>query len=59
MQNRIQKLGVAELRRARSESRSLYWLVGVFSLFANLLMLTGPLYMLSVYDRVLGSRSSA
>ncbi|KEJ94909.1 type I secretion system permease/ATPase [Pseudosulfitobacter pseudonitzschiae] len=59
MQNRVQKLGVAELRRARSESRSLYWLVGVFSLFANLLMLTGPLYMLSVYDRVLGSRSEA
>ncbi|MGD9865529.1 MAG: type I secretion system permease/ATPase, partial [Pseudodonghicola sp.] len=30
---------------------------GVFSFFANLLMLTGPLYMLQVYDRVLGSRS--
>ncbi len=59
MQNRVQKRGVAELRRARAESRSLYWLVGVFSLFANLLMLTGPLYMLSVYDRVLGSRSEA
>jgi ATP-binding cassette subfamily C protein len=59
MQNRIQKMGVAELRRARAESRSLYWLVGLFSLFANLLMLTGPLYMLSVYDRVLGSRSEA
>jgi PrtD family type I secretion system ABC transporter len=26
-------------------------------LFANLLMLTGPMYMLQVYDRVLGSRS--
>ena len=28
-----------------------------FSIFVNLLMLTGPLYMLQVYDRVLGSRS--
>ena len=31
--------------------------VGIFGFFANLLMLTGPLYMLQVYDRVLGSRS--
>ena len=29
----------------------------LFSIFANLLMLTGPLFMLQVYDRVLGSRS--
>lgn len=49
--------GLAELRAARSESRKLYWAVGVFSFFANLLMLTGPIYMLNVYDRVLGSRS--
>ncbi len=31
--------------------------LGVFSLFINLLMLTGPLYMLQVYDRVLASSS--
>ncbi|MEM9551445.1 MAG: type I secretion system permease/ATPase [Pseudomonadota bacterium] len=49
--------GVAELRAARRQSRGLYWFVGIFSFFANLLMLTGPLYMLQVYDRVLGSRS--
>ncbi len=49
--------GRAELRAARQQSRSLYWAVGLFSFFANLLMLTGPLYMLQVYDRVLGSRS--
>ncbi|WP_373355617.1 type I secretion system permease/ATPase [Pseudoroseicyclus sp. CXY001] len=49
--------GRAELRAARAESRWLYWAVGLFSFFVNLLMLTGPLYMLNVYDRVLGSRS--
>lgn len=49
--------GAEELRAARRQSRGLYWFVALFSFFANLLMLTGPLYMLQVYDRVLGSRS--
>ena len=49
--------GAAELRAARRESRTLYWTVGIFSFFVNTLMLTGPLYMMNVYDRVLGSRS--
>ncbi|HBS50046.1 MAG TPA: type I secretion system permease/ATPase [Rhodobacteraceae bacterium] len=49
--------GIDELRAARRRSRGLYWFVGLFSFFANLLMLTGPLFMLQVYDRVLGSRS--
>ena len=31
--------------------------IGIFSFFINLLMLTGPIYMLQVYDRVLVSRS--
>jgi ATP-binding cassette subfamily C protein len=31
--------------------------VAFFSMFVNLLMLTGPLYMLNLYDRVLGSRA--
>ncbi len=57
MQNRIISQGLTELRRARAQSRSLYWIVGLFSMFANLLMLTGPMYMLQVYDRVLGSKS--
>jgi ATP-binding cassette, subfamily C, type I secretion system permease/ATPase len=51
------KPGGEELISARRQSRSLYWAVGIFSFFANMLMLTGPLYMLQVYDRVLGSRS--
>lgn len=57
MQSELTKQGQAELRAARRKSRGLYWAVGLFSLFANLLMLTGPMYMLQVYDRVLGSKS--
>jgi ATP-binding cassette subfamily C protein len=49
--------GAAELRAARAEGRWLLWAVGLFSFFVNMLMLAGPLYMLNVYDRVLGSRS--
>ena len=49
--------GRTELRETRRKSRSLYWMVGIFSFFVNLLMLTGPLYMLNIYDRVLSSRS--
>ncbi|TNC49824.1 type I secretion system permease/ATPase [Rubellimicrobium rubrum] len=49
--------GAAELRAARAESRWLYWSVAIFSFFVNMLMLTSPLYMMNVYDRVLGSRS--
>jgi PrtD family type I secretion system ABC transporter len=49
--------GRAELLNVRKKSRPLYWFVAIFSSFVNALMLTGPLYMLNVYDRVLGSRS--
>lgn len=49
--------GQAELKTIRKKSRALYWFVAIFSSFVNALMLTGPLYMLNVYDRVLGSRS--
>lgn len=49
--------GRRELAAARHESRPLFWAAATFSVFVNLLMLTGPLYMLQVYDRVLGSRS--
>ena len=49
--------GLAELRAARRESRMAMAAVFVFSVFVNILMLTSSLYMLQVYDRVLGSRS--
>ena len=51
--------GHAELRAARADQLKLFWAVGIFSVLVNILMLTGPLYMLQVYDRVLGSRSEA
>ena len=51
--------GMSELRAARAGCRGLLAAAVVFSVFLNLLMLTGPLYMLQVYDRVLGSRSEA
>ncbi len=57
MSDEIAARGRAELIEARRASRVLYWTVGIFSFFVNLLMLTGPLYMLNVYDRVLSSRS--
>ena len=57
MRQHNQRQGLSELREARKESRTLYWTVALFSFFVNLLMLTGPLYMLQVYDRVLSSRS--
>ncbi len=51
--------GLRELRKARNKSMSLFLTVAFFSVFVNLLMLTGPIFMLQVYDRVLGSRSEA
>lgn len=51
--------GEAELIAARRAQRSLVLAVVVFSAFVNLLMITGPLFMLQVYDRVLTSGSEA
>lgn len=47
-----------ELRLALGQARAALWGVALFSLLANALMLTGPLYMLNVYDRVLPSGSA-
>ena len=49
--------GRAEIREALSASRSLVVSIGLFSAFVNVLMLTGPLFVLQLYDRVLTSRS--
>lgn len=51
--------GAAEIGVVLGESRRLFASIGLFSAFVNLLMLTGPLFMLQVYDRVLTSRSEA
>ena len=51
--------GGGEIRAALAESRRLFVSCGLFSVAVNLLMLTGPLFMLQVYDRVLTSRSEA
>ena len=51
--------GVREIRAAFGESRRLFVVVALFSAFVNLLMLTGPVFMLQIYDRVLPSRSEA
>lgn len=58
MRNKIaDRKGARELRRAMFPGVGELVSVGIFSVFVNLLMLTGPLFMLQVYDRVLGSRS--
>ncbi|MFE3838700.1 type I secretion system permease/ATPase [Pseudogemmobacter sonorensis] len=51
--------GHKELRSASSITRGALVAAFLFSTFVNLLMLTSPVYMLQVYDRVLGSRSEA
>ena len=51
--------GRREIATALGESRRLFVSIGLFSVFVNVLMLTGPLFMLQVYDRVLTSRSEA
>ncbi|WP_208978978.1 hypothetical protein [Pseudovibrio denitrificans] len=46
---------MACVSEAFGASRSGYAGVGVLSLVINLLMLTGPMFMLQIYDRVLAS----
>lgn len=48
-----------ELGAAFASVRGLIWIAALFSCAVNLLMLTGPLFMLQVYDRVLASKSEA
>jgi PrtD family type I secretion system ABC transporter len=51
------KNGVEELRASLNESRAAFFAIGIFSFFVNMLVLTGSIYSLQVYDRVLSSRS--
>jgi ATP-binding cassette subfamily C protein len=56
MRDEAEKRGRAELSLRQGR---LLVVVGLFSVAINILLLTGPLYMLQVYDRVLASRSEA
>ncbi len=47
----------SDLRKARDRNLHFVLVAVVFSVFVNLLMLAGPLFMLQVYDRVLTSGS--
>jgi ATP-binding cassette, subfamily C, bacterial len=55
----ISPSGTNELRSGWFVSYRLILSTVLFSVTVNALMLTGPLYMLQIYDRVLGSRSEA
>ena len=54
---RIAAAGKAEMTRILRRYYGALAAIGLFSVFVNILMLTGSLFMLQVYDRVLGSRS--
>ncbi|MFZ1470088.1 MAG: type I secretion system permease/ATPase [Paracoccaceae bacterium] len=51
--------GHRELIAVRRRSQGALGAAIIFAVFVNLLMLTSPLYMLQVYDRVLASRSES
>ena len=46
-----------ELKRAMAACRRVWAGIGVFSAFLNMLMLSVPLYMMQIYDRVLATRN--
>ncbi len=50
-------LARSKLSQAFQSCRAAFTAVALFSAVVNLLMLTGPLYMAQIYDRVLTSRS--
>ncbi len=57
IKNKAFKAPKSPVRVTIGSMRKAWWGVGILSLFVNLLMLTGPLYMLQVYDRVITSQS--
>ncbi|MYG25814.1 MAG: type I secretion system permease/ATPase, partial [Boseongicola sp. SB0677_bin_26] len=56
---RIEASSRSETRAVLAHYRGVLVTVGALSAAANLLMLTGRLFMLQIYDRVLTSRSEA
>ena len=56
MKNKFEKART-ELERALAGFKSVFITVGVFSAIINMLMLVPSIYMLQVYDRVLGSKN--
>ncbi len=54
---RQQKPQLGKVRQELNGVRGAIVMIVVFSLFVNILMLTGPLFMLQIYDRVLTSNS--
>jgi ABC-type protease/lipase transport system fused ATPase/permease subunit len=57
MANPNEKQGPDEITQIYRASRSVIVATAIFSALVNVLMLTGSLFMLQVYDRVLGSGS--
>lgn len=57
LNNPALKRGKKEFRAAFWSARGLFVSAAAISFFVNLLMLTGPIFMLQVYDRVLMSKS--
>ena len=57
MKTRASATAKSELRRALTACSGAFFGIGAFSGLINVLMLTGSLFMLEVYDRVLPSRS--
>ena len=53
--SKIKNIPQNEILLALREFKGAFWSVGAFSAIINLLMLVPSLYMLQVYDRVLGS----
>ncbi len=49
--------GKTELGAVMHASKGAFIVTGLFSMIINILMLTGPLFMLQIYDRVLSSGS--
>lgn len=54
---RHQHQALSPIARTMKNLKSAFWGIGGISMLINLLMLTGPIFMLQVYDRVLSSNS--